>query len=916
MKKIVLIDGNSILNRAFYGLPDMTNSKGIHTNAILGFLNIMFKILDEEKPEKLIVAFDMKAKTFRHDIFPDYKGTRKKMPDELSMQMPLIKKVLKSMNILILEKEGFEADDIIGTCAYMAQDEDYEVSVISGDRDLLQLATKKIKIRIPKTKRQVTEIEDYYEDDVKEKYFVTPTEFIDLKALMGDSSDNIPGVPGIGEKTATNIITEFSSIENAYENYLNIKPVKAGERLRDNYELAKLCKVLATIDVHVSLDIKLDDARIDDIFNENAYIELKDLELNSVLKRFDLTVSKKQTEFDLEIDIVTDFKKLTVLKNNILDLSNNASQKDFFVSISYYSLPVKQQEKQLTLFFEDSSVDSNNDSHDTLLALSINESKSFILSTKHLLDSQIKDFIHSLFVKGVNFFVSGIKTFINDFLVNKLDIDYIKDNNLLLDTNLLAYLINPTRDLYTYDSLAKEFLDKSIASKEELLKKTHYEVALYDKFEDFLKLLAYEANIYYQLRKVMLDKIEELEMSSLLFDIELPLTYALLEMENIGIMCDKSALKEFSDKLGISIRQLEIDIFKEVGEEFNLNSPKQLGEILFEKLSIPNGKKTKTGYSTAADVLEKLAPEYPIINKILEYRQLTKLKSTYADGLSNYIKEDNRIHGTFNQTITATGRISSTDPNLQNIPIRTELGREIRKVFVAKQGCTFIDADYSQIELRVLAHMSEDINLIEAYKEELDIHKITASKVFKVPLNEVTSTQRSNAKAVNFGIVYGISAFGLSQDLSISRKEADTYIKEYFKSYPGIKEFLDNTVSFAKEHGYVKTIFNRLRPIPELSSSNFMQRAFGERIAMNSPIQGSAADIIKIAMIRVNERLKKENLKSKIVLQIHDELLIEAYDEEVESVKELLLDEMMGAAKLSVPLNIGMSQGKNWFEAH
>lgn len=879
-EKIVLIDGHSILNRAFYGIPELTNSEGLHTNAVYGFLNILFKILDEEKAQYLAVAFDLKAPTFRHKMYAEYKGTRKAMPEELREQVPVMKEVLSAMGVPLLMKEGYEADDLLGTIAGQAERAGLEVSIVSGDRDLLQLATDKVQIRIPKTKRTGTEIENYYAADVKEKYLVTPTEFVDVKALMGDASDNIPGIPGVGEKTATKIISEFGSIENAHDHLEEIKPNKAKLSLEEHYDLAVLSKTLAKINTESPVTLDLQAAKLTDLYTPEAFTWMKKLEFKNLLSRFHVEAPK---------DEAADHFELADTKEKAEKFLEKAAKAESFGFAwieerdKIYGLSLSLGDEGTAFLLAEGSFDENG------LALDF-----------------LRDHLEELLVYGKTAAVLDLKS--------QLDLFTVPDREKLFDLSIGAYLVNPLKDHYPYEDIAKEYLDQLIPGRAELFGKDPLEKAK-ENGEVFAKWACYQAYVAAAALEPVLAKLREMEMEHLFRDIEMPLVYTLRDMERAGISVEAEALKTYGDQLAGRIRELETAIYEQAGETFNINSPKQLGVILFEKMQLPGGKKTKTGYSTAADVLEKLAPEHPIVASILEYRTLAKLKSTYADGLAGFIGPDGRIHSTFNQTITATGRISSTEPNLQNIPVRMELGRLIRKVFVPKPGCVFVDADYSQIELRVLAHLSRDERLIQAYRDAEDIHRITASQVFHIPFDEVTPLQRRNAKAVNFGIVYGISSFGLSQDLSISRKEASEYIEKYFETYPGIKSFLDGLVENAKKNGYVTTLYGRRRPMPELKSSNFMQRSFGERVAMNAPIQGTAADIIKIAMIHVSERLKKEQLKSRLILQVHDELLIEAEESELEQVKTILREEMQGAAELSVRLEIDMHTGKNWYEA-
>lgn len=875
-KKIVLIDGHSILNRAFFGVPPLTNSEGLHTNAVYGFLNIMFKILDEEKPDYLTVAFDRSEPTFRHQMFDAYKGTRKPMVQELREQVPVMKEVLQAMGIKIVEMPGYEADDLLGTIAGMAEVQGMDVSIISGDRDLLQLATEKVKIRIPKTKRTGTEIEDYYAADVVERYQVTPKEFIDVKALMGDSSDNIPGVPGIGEKTATNLIVAYKSIENAYAHLEEITPKRAKTNLEEHYDMAQMSKTLATIEVHAPIEFDMEAAKLTDLYTPEAYVYMKRLEFKNMLTRFSDDMSQNDLEKYFHV-----YHELDEIQN-------------FFDGFSAKEAAVS--------FFEEAG---------TVYGLAVaksNQNVVYLTCGGFVTEGYLEEQVQKL--------CDGLDTLITPDLKGLLKHVRVPETKNCIDTTIAAYLLNPLKNEYTYDDLARDILGLMVPSKLDLLGKLKIKKAAEEKPEALELMVCYEAYTCIAAKNQLLEQLEDHGMKKLYDEIEMPLVYVLADMEKEGVRAEKAELEAYGAQLTGRISELETSIYEKAGETFNINSPKQLGVILFEKLQMPNGKKTKTGYSTAADVLERLAPDYPIVSEILEYRQLTKLKSTYADGLALCIASDGRIHSTFNQTITATGRISSTEPNLQNIPIRMELGRLIRKVFVPKEGYVFIDADYSQIELRVLAHMSGDQNLIAAYQHAEDIHRITASQVFHTPLEEVTDLQRRNAKAVNFGIVYGISSFGLSQDLSITRKEAEGYIASYFETYPGIKTFLDRLVSDAKEKGYAETMFGRRRPVPELASSNFMQRSFGERIAMNSPIQGTAADIIKIAMIRVKQRLDREQLKSKLILQVHDELLIEAAADEEEYVKTLLAEEMRHAADLAVTLEVDVQSGRNWFEAH
>ena len=879
MEKIVLIDGHSILNRAYYGVPDLTNSDGLHTNAVYGFLNIMFKILDEEKPDYFAVAFDLKAPTFRHKMYEQYKGTRKPMQEELRQQVPVIKEMLEAMQVPLMMLEGYEADDLLGTVAKKAEADGLEAVVVSGDRDLLQLATDHIMIRIPKTKKGGTEIEDYHTADVIEKYQVTPIQIIELKALMGDSSDNIPGIPGVGEKTATKLVAEYGCIENAYAHVDEIKPNKARESLRDHYDMAQMSKELATINIHSPFELDMEKARMTDLYTKEAFELCKKLEFKNMLSRFEVSQEEQNhtaESFHMTSDLTQAQEWLEKLKKE--------------QQIGFYLLSDEKQEF-------------------CGLAVSGKEETFFFCNQGFLTEQYLTSALEELIETAEQAVTLQLKRQLRFLQLSE------SAKKKILDGAISAYLLNPLKGEYPYEDLAKDYMKELIPGAAELLGKM--KISDLNAEDERLSLLAcYQSHTALHSMSVMLERLQGEEMERLFEEMEMPLVYTLAGMEKEGIRADAVILKEYAQKLGEKMQELEQEIYAEAGDTFNINSPKQLGNILFEKLQLPGSKKTKSGYSTAADILENLAPDYPIVQKVLDYRQVAKLKSTYADGLAMFIGEDGRIHGTFHQTVTATGRISSTDPNLQNIPIRTEMGRLFRKVFLPKEGCIFVDADYSQIELRVLAALSGDEALIHAFQNNIDIHTLTASQVFHTPLDQVTPLQRRNAKAVNFGIVYGISAFGLSQDLKISRKEASEYINNYFASYPKIKEFLDQAVVTAKEQGYIATYYHRRRPVPELTSSNFMQRSFGERIAMNSPIQGTAADIIKLAMIRVDQRLHSENLKARLVLQVHDELLVEAPVEEEARVREILHEEMMGVTDFPVEMDIDIQSGSDWYEAH
>lgn len=859
--KLLLIDGHSILTRAFYGIPELTNGEGKHTNAVYGFLNILFKELETEQADHLAAAFDMHAPTFRHKLYAGYKGTRKPMPPELHEQVETIQEVLKSMRIPILTMEGYEADDILGTIAKREQKAGREVVIISGDRDLLQLADERIRISIPKTSKGRTEVFNYTPEDVKQEWQTTPEEFIDLKALMGDTSDNIPGVPGMGPKSAEWIITHYHTIENAYEHALDAdfkvprKP-NAGKLLRENYASAQLSKTLATICTSVPIESAYEDAGTDQMFNEESFELIRRLELKSLYRRFDgVKEEKPAVEADLSNLKVSDDPYLLDIV-----IRDAASEGEAFFYLNDAGLFLGLRQDRRYLF-------RNMEASGKLLKLA---------ETATLYTLSLKDMLHRMKAPS------------------RLQHLHFQD------LSLAAYLLDPLRDQYTYKDLSIMILSETLPDENPDL-----------ETEGFLTLTVME-----RCEKELFQRLKAKKEAKLYRDIELPLVYTLYDMELEGVLVDREALVSYGHELSDGISRLKDKIYRECGHEFNINSPQQLGSILFEEMKLPGGKKTKTGYSTAADVLEKLAEDSEFVRDILAYRTLSKLNSTYAEGLLSCISEDGRIHGKFNQTVTATGRISSTDPNLQNIPVRTDLGRRFRTVFVAKPGCIFLDADYSQVELRILASLSGDEKLIEAYRNASDIHAVTASAVFHVPLSEVTPQLRRNAKAVNFGIVYGISAFGLSEGLSISRREAKDYIDRYFATYPDVKKYLDEEVLKARQQGYVTTLFGRVRPVPDIHASNFARRTFSERVAMNSPIQGTAADIMKIAMNNVRASLIDGGYRARIVLQVHDELLLEVPFEEADAVEKLLVDKMEHAARLKVLLKADAKRGHNWDEAH
>ena len=880
-KRLIIIDGNSIINRAFYALPDMTNSEGLHTNAVYGFTRMLFKIIDDYKPTHISVAFDMKAPTFRHKEFSEYKAGRKKMPNELGQQLQPLKELLDTFNIHRMEMAGFEADDLIGTVAKKAENDDFKVYIVTGDKDAIQLASNKTTTLI--TKKGVGEVEEYNYDSVVERYEMTPTQFIDLKGLMGDKSDNIPGVPGIGEKTGIKLIKEFSSIENLIENTNQLKG-SVKKKIEENKDQAVFSKKLATIITDVPIEISLDELSYGD-YDKNAVIEeFKKFGFNTLIKQvlaMDGGYEESIVEEKIELNI-NHLEDISAFKNEI-----EKTNKLFIKTVSKVGNIL---EKNLIYVFV--SADGKN---------------IYYINDEEL--ELIKDIISNEEIKKIGY---NLK---DDYLALK---SYdIQLNNMFFDIAIGEYLIDSKSSTsYECSDIAMKYLTKKIKSKEELLGKGAKAKKFSDlELEELSTYFGEILNIVYNVYPIMEKAFKEIDMEYLFYDVEMPLVEVLGSMEYEGMAVDKNQLEEIGNKFKEIISNLEEEIFTMAGEKFNINSPKQLGVILFEKLELPVIKKTKTGYSTNADVLEKLRDKHEIIDKITEYRQIVKLNSTYVEGLSNIINPiSGRIHSSFNQTITTTGRISSTEPNLQNIPVKTEMGREIRKVFIAKDNCKLVDADYSQVELRVLAHMSDDEHMIDAFQHNMDIHSKTASQIFGVDINDVTSLQRSEAKAINFGIVYGKTDFGLAQDLNIPVPKAKAYIENYFANYDKIKVFMDEAIKNATDKGYALTIFNRRRYIPEINSSNFMVRNQGKRFAMNAPIQGSAADIIKIAMVNVFTRLKDENLKSRLILQVHDELIVEALEEEIDKVCSIVKEEMESAVNLQVHLDVDLNVGDSWFE--
>lgn len=883
-KKLMLVDGHSILNRAYYGLPPLTSPDGTPTGAMYGFLNILFKFLDEEKPDALAVAFDVSAPTFRHERYKEYKGTRKPMDPDLKVQVPLIKEILQAMNITIVEKPGWEADDIIGTLSKRFSTDGNPVTIVSGDKDLLQLVDENITMKNPKTSRGQTTVVNYTPADVFEEYGVTPHEFILLKAIMGDTSDNIPGVKGIGPKTAAPIVARYHTLDEVIAHIDDLSSASVKKKMADGVESMKLSYFLAEIDTNADLDFEPEKAGLEDMFNDRSYELFSKYNFKTMLGRF----SDKPKPKDIKLP-ETVFVKDRDRAEKVMDEVREVLKKDGHIGLSV--LKMEKQENIMAFLAGEMPKD---------IAVCTGEERLYLFSMTSDIDGE---FLNRL-ISDISKEEKGV-IYINDVkaLARLAGREEANFTCRFRDVALSAYLVDPLPGKYLYCDIAAQHLGVNLPDEKELKKEPE-------------KMTALDAWVSFMSGDMLVEKVKGMEMTSVLEKIENPLIPILASMEKYGIKTDKEALKAYGGALGERIDELTKSITKQAGEEFNINSPKALGSILFEKLELPHGKKTKTGYSTAADVLENLAPDYPIVSDILEYRTLTKLKSTYADALSEYIEDDGRIHGDFNQTVTATGRLSSANPNLQNIPVRMDIGRQIRKVFVPEEGFVFVDADYSQIELRLLAHMSGDEKLIEAYRSAEDIHAITASQVFGVPLDEVTPLQRRNAKAVNFGIIYGISSFGLGRDLSISVSEAKQYIENYFKTYPGIKSFLDGLVASAKKKGYSETIYGRRRPIPELKNKNFMTRSFGERVAMNAPIQGSAADIMKLAMLKIDENLRKNNLKSRLLLQVHDEVLVEAAEDEKAEVKTIVKESMEGAAKLKVPLTVDINEGKNWYEAH
>lgn len=912
MSRLILVDGNSIMNRAFYGIMGskmLTAKDGRYTNAVYGFLSIIFKVMDDLKPDYMAVAFDLKAPTERHLMYEGYKANRKGMPNELAEQMPMIKEVLRAMNIAIIEKEGFEGDDILGTLARRGETQGLDVTILSGDRDNFQIATDKITIRIPRTKMGKTETDNYDRTKILEEYGLEPIQLIEVKGLQGDSSDNIPGVPGVGEKTALNLIKQYKTIDNLYkaleEGNADVKG-KLKENLENNKELAILSRTLGTININVPIEETQEYLKVEEWDKQAVLSIFKELNFNRFIDRFNLNNIENHCD---------ESQKSTDLYN-IVDITQNSEFEKIIEQIN--------QNKKL-IFYMGKIAD--------------NESKKIIkkqITSISIYNEQTAEVYYIKFGQNseIQFVPSFKEIFENNEIAKygyKLNEDYvmlkqlgIKPNNFKYDAEIAAYDLDPTSKYTMYD-MAMKYLNIDIT---EMLQnggkdETSNQINLFDamdvskpQIDEKREEYALYSYCIGKLSTITMQKLEEMGSTDLFNNIEMPLVEVLGEMQFAGMYVDKQELTQIGDKLKDQLTVLIQEIYELAGEEFNINSTQQLGVILFEKLGLPAGKKNKKGYSTDVDTLEKLKVAHPIIEKILEYRSLMKLNSTYVEGLLPYINEEtNKIHSYFHQTITATGRISSTEPNLQNIPTRIEIGKRLRKVFKPADGYIYIDADYSQIELRVLAHISKDENMVQAFINDEDIHRQAASKVLGIPMEEVTKEQRSSAKAVNFGIVYGISDFGLSEQLGISKKQAKEYIEQYLEKYSGIKQFMADVVEQAKQDGYVETLFHRRRYIPELKSNNYMVRQFGARAAMNTPIQGTAADIMKIAMINVYKKLQENKLDAKIILQVHDELIIECNKNDKEKAAQLLQECMENAIKLDIPIKAETSEAETWYDA-
>ena len=910
MKRLVLVDGNSIMNRAFYGIMGskmLMTEDGTYTNAVYGFLAILFKIIDDLNPEYMAVSFDLKAPTARHKMYEGYKANRHGMPDELAIQMPIIKDVLRDMNILVIEKEGYEADDVLGTLSKIGEKEGLDVTILSGDRDTFQLTSDHITVRIPRTKAGKTEVEDFDRNKIKEVYGLEPLQLIEVKGLQGDTSDNIPGVPGVGEKTALSMIQTYGSIENIYkeleEGRAETIKGKTREKMLENKELAFLSKTLGTINLETPIEESINDLEVKEWDKQKVYEDFKKLRFNRYIERFNLNeiVSENSAEENKKQEEQFEIKEINL--NEIENITDKIKQSKEFI---YYFEKEKDEQKELII---NKKIKSISILVENIVYYSNIENEKALQNLKEIFEDEN--------IKKIGYKLG------EDYVILKEN--NIEMKNIFFDIEIAAYLLSPTTNKYILKDLIEQYLGKSIENylnskgisntenKQINLFDVQNETTTNEAKKEENSFIVFQMN---ELQSVLNKRLEEENQLKLFTEIEMPLVEVLSKMQYNGMYLDKEELISFGEELKAGLEVLTKEIYDLAGEEFNINSTQQLGIILFEKLKLTTSKKTKKGYSTDVDSLEKIRNEHPIVEKILEYRSLMKLNSTYVEGMIPYVNEKTgRIHSYFHQTVTATGRISSTEPNLQNIPTRIELGKRLRKVFKPKEGYIFIDADYSQIELRVLAHISQDEHMLEAFKNNEDIHKQAASKVLNISIEEVTKEQRSDAKAVNFGIVYGISDFGLAQQLGISRKRAKEYIEQYLEKYSGIKNFMNDIVEKAKEQGYVDTLFNRRRYITELKSSNYMVREFGKRAAMNTPIQGTAADIMKIAMVNLNNELEKSNIDAQIILQVHDELILEAKIEDKEKAKEILKKAMEGVISLSVPLEVEVSEAKNWYEA-
>lgn len=875
-KKVMLIDGSSLIFRAFFALPNLTNADGVMTNGVYGFLTMYFRAVEEYKPDYILVAFDKKTKTFRHKEFEDYKANRDKAPNELNYQFGILKDILDSLNVKYLDIDGFEADDIVGTFSKIAKDEGLETVIITGDKDYFQLVNEDVIVYL--TRKGISQMEEITEEKIKDDYGLSPEQLIDLKGLMGDKSDNIPGVDGVGEKTAIKFVKKYGSMENLYENLDDIKGKKTKENLENSRQIAFLSKKIGTIVTNAPVGMEISDLKV------------KEPDLESLREKFSKYNFNKFME---------KFEDASEDKNEDLDFS---------YSFNDFSL-TKDIEKEKVFYFK-SLYEGENYIHSKASNIGIKtpSSKTYIYEANDEFVEKFKKYFEDDNIKKVSF---DIKEDIVLFDKMGINLSFPYD-----DTMLMHYLIDPSRSSYDLKTFSQAFLKYEVSNEEDLLGKGKSKKSYKDLDSDNLgKYLASIVNAIEDSLDILTQKLKELSMYDLYKDCEIKLSKVLADMEITGFVCDKNELEKIKDEVSLELEDLEKIIYELAGSEFNINSPKQLSKILFEDLELPVIKKTKTGYSTNAQVLEKLRDKHPIIKKIERYREMYKLKSTYLESLEECIDKDGRIRSTFKQNVTATGRLSSTEPNLQNLPIRTEEGRKIRKAFKADENKVLIDADYSQIELRVLAHLANDKKMQEAFSKNIDIHTKTASEVFATPIDEVTKLQRSEAKAVNFGIIYGISDYGLSQNLNIPRKRAKEYIENYLDTYPEIKKYMKDIVKKAKEDGYVNTIFNRRRYVPEINSKNFNVRSFGERVALNTPIQGSAADIIKFAMINSYENLKKSKIDAKIVLQIHDEIIIEASKKDLEKAKEILKSSMQDAVKLRVPLLVDIDSGDSMYES-